>query len=1067
MTIWHHDSITQGELDALCKTAERAWGDDTRYPLKRGDRRPEQGQSYVTARWLTERLGGHVGVNGGRYAWVSPDSQYAIDLTCKFYGQNDGYEPCPNAKETERTSRFSKRANIIFGSLDSLLKTSLDYSGDAYPAEEPQRASDIDQQYWDDEPDYEPTSGEYKFVYANGQLEVSPSHDHKQLSEHAGIDPQHQGPMAVGWVIINNGKATWEVQSNVNIRSLQRVFKDYCKNIGWTWGGITNIEGEPINDEFAPRGSSHIRYAFNDGHLYLGRVSHSELAIKAATENPLRDNACYGWITVGGDKAQVWPVHVAAIPSLCEWAEDQSLTLYAGNDNVIKTIEDLEVENTGANSGEMETAEEPPKRNPSGLYQCPTCDRLFPRWQLYDRHRKDGCADVKREINENGGFPEIGTDEPDPFKPHVTPLQPEIFPLASLREAARVDGFLGGSESDTYFVAYHYGCPVGYARLHLGKVVDLHYVKEEAKRPLLAKVMKYTDKQPKDLISGAVPFIYDVQDDEITVGQQGQRLADIPGKFTPGGIVEGTYEPGGKVVIRSMTNMPYTVRHMVELWYYQHPELEVKNVHLRDDKGSDTKLAASNQLGSTVAMLALANPVVDEVAKALHNGGGEVYAVGGAVRDVMLGKQPKDIDLMVTGLPGEEVESLLTALDGKVDYTGQDFGVFRFKKDGDEVEVSLPRKERSTGAGHTDFDVQTDHRMTPHEDLFRRDFTANAMAVNLNSGRLIDPHNGAKDITNGTLRTLHSDSLKDDPLRVVRALVAKGRHGLDPDEATRLQMQYAASGLDGLPPERIQLELDKLMASDQPAEAIRLAYDTGVLAHIFPEVYDNFNYDQKNRHHDLTLGEHTLSVLRSTAERTDDPDVRLAALLHDIGKPSSAWKDPITNDHHYYRKDHADGSSTGKMHEAEGAHMAREALERLRYPSDRVNRVGQLVRHHMFAPFTNERGARRFLNKVEDHADDLLHIRWSDSNGKSVPVPGADAEYETQAKLIEQVRNEQQPTNRSQLAVNGQDLLDLGIPKGPQIGQILNELTQATIDDPELNERATLLELARPLDSAA
>jgi len=127
------------------------------------------------------------------------------------------------------------------------------------------------------------------------------------------------------------------------------VFKDYCKNIGWTWGGITNIEGEPINDEFAPRGSSHIRYAFNDGHLYLGRVSHSELAIKAATENPLRDNACYGWITVGGDKAQVWPVHVAAIPSLCEWAEDQSLTLYAGNDNVIKTIEDLEVENTGAN----------------------------------------------------------------------------------------------------------------------------------------------------------------------------------------------------------------------------------------------------------------------------------------------------------------------------------------------------------------------------------------------------------------------------------------------------------------------------------------------------------------------------------------------------------------------------------------------------------------------------------------------------------------------------------------------------------------------------------------------
>lgn len=1066
MTSWHHDSITQGELDALRKAAERAWGDDTRYPLKRGDRRPEQGQSYVTARWLTERLGGHVGVKGGRYAWVSPDGDWMIDLTRNVYQPNDDYRPCSNARANERTERFSKRANAIFNSLDTLLKTSLDYMGDAYPAEEPQRASDIDQQYWDDEPDYEPMSGEYKFVYANGQLEVSPSHDHKQLSEHTGINEQHQGPMAVGWVVVNNGKATWEVQSNVNIRSLQRVFKDYGKNIGWTWGGITNIEGEPINDEFAPKGSSHLRYAFNDNHLYLGRVSHSELALKAASEQPLRDDACYGWVTISGDRATVWPVHVAAIPSLCEWAEDQSLTLYGGNDNVIKTIEDLEIDNNGTNSGELDTAEEP-ERNPSGLYQCPTCDRLFPRWQLYDRHRRDGCADVKREVNERGDFPEIGTDEPHPFRPHFTPLQPEVFPLASIKQAARVDGFMGGRESDTYFVAYHYGSPIGYARLSNGKLIDLHYVKQEARMPILAKVMKYAEKSPKDLLAGPVPFIYDVQDDEITVGQQGQRVSDIPGKFTPGGIVEGTYEPGGKVIVRSMTNMPYTVRHMVELWYYQHPELEVTGVHLRDDKGSDTKLAAEADVGSTVATIALANPVVQEVARALHLRGAEVYGVGGVVRDVMLGKQPKDVDLMATGLPGEEIESILGSLDGKVDYTGQDFGVFRFKKDGEEVEISLPRKERSTGAGHTDFDVQADHRIPPEQDLFRRDFTANAMAVNLNSGKLIDPYNGAKDISNGKLKTLHGRSLHDDPLRVVRALVSKARHGLDPDDATREQMKYAAHGLDSLPPERIQAELDKLMAADDPAEAIRLAYDTGVLAHIFPEVYDNFKYDQKNRHHDLTLGEHLLSVLRNTADRTDDPDVRLAALLHDIGKPSSAWKDPVTNDHHYYRKDYSDGTSVGKMHEQEGAVMARDALERLRYPKDRVNRVSELIGHHMFAPFTDERGARKFLNKVGDHADDLLHLRWADSNGKSVPAPGSDQEYETQANLIEQVRKNQQPTGRSQLAINGQDLLDLGIPSGPQIGQVLNELTQATIDNPELNDRATLLEMARPLNSSA
>lgn len=466
--------------------------------------------------------------------------------------------------------------------------------------------------------------------------------------------------------------------------------------------------------------------------------------------------------------------------------------------------------------------------------------------------------------------------------------------------------------------------------------------------------------------------------------------------------------------------------------------------------------------GQDVARAALSNPTVSAVNEALTRAGGEVYAVGGAIRDAVLGKEPKDIDLMVAGLPAEGVEAALRGLDGRVDYTGKDFGVFRFKSGDDEVEIALPRTERSTGAGHTDFDVQADHRLSPEEDLYRRDFTANAMAVNLNTGELIDPYNGAQDLASGTLRTINEQSLRDDPLRVARGLVARGRHGLQPDEGTRQQMQEAAAGLQNLPPERIQAELDKLLASDDPAEAIRLAQETGALEHIFPEIFHNFDYDQNNRHHDLPLGEHLLSVLRNTAARTDDPDVRLAALLHDIGKPSSAWADDETGQNHYYQKRLPDGRLVGKMHEDEGAEMAKAALERLRYPKDRIDRVTSLIANHMFAPFDSERGARKFLNKVGDeHADDLLHLRWSDTNGKSTVDPKADLEYDAQSQLINQVRESEQATDRSQLAVNGSDLINLGIPAGPQVGEVLSLLTQAVLDDPTLNEPNALLGLAQ------
>lgn len=1069
---WHRDSITPGELDALRHAAERAWGSDTCHPVLAGSGGVGTGQCYVTSRWLVSRLGGYVGHRRGHFAWVSPDGRYVIDLTGDHgkqrysYGKNEGFVPY-RLVDNERTERFVKRANRIFDNLDSLLKVSLDYMGDAYPAEEPQRAEERQQQYWHDEPDASPGSGEYKFVYGNGGLEVSPSHDHRQLAEHAGLSSNHTGPVAVGWIVVSNGQATWEVQTNVNIKALERVFKDYGKQMGWKWGGITNIEGEPINDEFAPQKTSILRFAYVRDHLLLGRVSHSELLLRTANDvDDAEGNEApkIGWIQIRGSRAEVSPIHVSAIPALTEWADDEGLVLYAGNDNVLNTIEDLEVDNLGSNSEDLDQNSNPVERDPSGLYKCPSCSRLFPRWHLYDRHRKDGC---NVGADQQGGFPELDMDKPSPFEPHFTPQQPEIMPLAGYTEASRVDGFLGGYNDDDYYVAYHYGSPVGYARLRQSRLCDLHVVKEEARIPLLSKVVKYTEKQPKDLLDAPVPFIYDIQEDGIYIGHPGQRTSDIPGRFTPGGIVEGMYEPGGKVIIKSMTNMPYTVRHLVELWYYQHPELEVTGVHLKDDAGGDTKLAAGKEpeegvsVGDYIATLVAADPAVHGAALALRQVGGNVYAVGGAVRDAVMGKEPKDIDLMVTGVPAHAVEAVLRKLPGRTDITGKDFGVFRYRQDGHEVEIALPRRERSTGERHQDFDVRADHTMSPEEDLYRRDFTANAMAVDLSNGQVIDPYNGADDIASKTLRTINANSLSEDPLRVVRALVANARHGLRPDKATKEQMAANARSLQHLPGERIQMELDKLFAAEQPTEAFRLAHETGVLRHLLPEVERCMGYDQNNPHHEHELGEHLLRVLERTCQQSEDPDLRLAALLHDIGKPDSAWVDPERGTNHYYQKKLPDGSTVGQMHELVGADLARKAMNRLRYPKDRISRVTDLIKHHMWKGFTSEKGARKFLHRVGDHADDLFALRWADQGGKTTYPTDPNLSLDIQRRLVEQVRKSQQPTNKSQLAINGNDLIAAGFPPGPQMGQILNQLTQAVIEDPRQNTRERLLQLAQ------
>jgi tRNA nucleotidyltransferase (CCA-adding enzyme) len=884
------------------------------------------------------------------------------------------------------------------------------WGGDSHPGEEPQTTFDrADNQPATDDWLNKAGVEDYQFLYGNGQFHISDDHSLEDLASHASVSGDYAGPLAIGRVHVDMGKATFEVHSNIHAHGLARILKDYADKAGWKWGGMTDLQGQPVGtgSEFAPVSSVYI------GVDSAGTVKIASLASKLETHRIRLRAAVHvegkkGFLT-GGLPREAWE-------GVKEWADDQGITLVGGNDNVLKRIEDLEIDNNYTpewkNDAEHPLFQnEPDNREPSGVYKCPSCAKLFPSYRLYLQHRSEEDP-ITSEPNQDGKFPELNMDAT--FPPNVSE------PLKFYEGAATV--------------------------------------------------------HPKDALQAPIPFLFDVQEDSIVIGHEGQRTSDIPGQFTPGGIVEGTYEPGGDVIIHSMTNMPYTVRHMLELWYYQHPELEVKNVQLKDQSGNSTKLAGTD-IGGYITAIVGADPTAFNASRALMRAGGKVFVVGGAVRDAILGKEPKDVDLMVTGLPPNEVDEVLNSLPGRVDLTGKDFGVFRYNDKGGEVEIALPRRERSTGGGHKDFAVDADHTMTPEEDLYRRDFTANAMAVDLNNGKLIDPFHGIDDLKAGRLRTLNTKSLSDDPLRTVRALVAMSRHGLHPDPETREQMAENANLVQHLPKDRIQPELDKLFKGDDPETALRTAIDTGIMPFIFPEVDKAVGHSQNNPHHELDLGDHLLQVMtRAKEAKPDDHDFALAGLLHDIGKVDSHWSEcrdcgwkahgphdkcpecgSENTSGHFYQ--HEPG--IGKDHESVGADQARQRLNDLRYPKDRIDRITNLIQHHMFPGFTTEKGARRFLNTVGNHADDLLHLRWADQGGKSAYPTDPSLSVDQHRQLLQTVREKGQATNKSELAINGNDLIGEGMVPGPAIGQMLQRLTEAVIENPQLNTRDGLLGLVR------
>ena len=424
--------------------------------------------------------------------------------------------------------------------------------------------------------------------------------------------------------------------------------------------------------------------------------------------------------------------------------------------------------------------------------------------------------------------------------------------------------------------------------------------------------------------------------------------------------------------------------------------------------------------------------------------GHAAYVVGGSVRDTILGRPAADWDLASDALP----ERLLAIFPG-AEYENK-FGTVSVRERGEAYQVTTFRTDHDYADFRRPHHVEfgTDLRL----DLARRDFTVNAIAWGASARpdagvpstpALVDPFEGVADIAAGTLRAVGepAERFREDALRMVRAvrLAAVLEFTIEPAtfEAIRANAALAAH-VSG---ERVAAELQKLLLAPRPSIGLRVMADSGLLDAVLPELAVQRGVAQ-NKIEGEDLFDHTLRTV--DAAPADRPVVRLAALLHDVGKPSTIDDGPF------------------RGHEVVGADIAEAMLDRLHIPRSANERVVHLVRNHMFTyePDWGDAGVRRFIQRVGAASiDDLFALREADNVGS-----GLDPEAHDLAGLRARVAVELAAAvvlDRSRLAVRGDDLMaELGVPAGPSLGRILDALLELVIADPRRNDRATLLLLA-------
>lgn len=435
---------------------------------------------------------------------------------------------------------------------------------------------------------------------------------------------------------------------------------------------------------------------------------------------------------------------------------------------------------------------------------------------------------------------------------------------------------------------------------------------------------------------------------------------------------------------------------------------------------------------------------VRRVLETLGNAGFEAYLAGGPVRDLVMGGFPSDWDAATSARPLET--SALFRLNGfPVIETGLKHGTVTVLSDPDAVEITTFRAEGPYSDGRHPDSVEFIKDIGA--DLSRRDFTVNAMAYSPAAG-LLDPFGGIEDIAEGVIRCVGDpkERFREDGLRILRALRFAAQLGFEIEERTSDAIRSEKNLLSSVSPERVQAELKKLVAG-RNAEQVLLDYPD-VLGVVIPEILPLVGFDQKNPHHIYDVYTHSVKAASNVPAR---PDVRLAALFHDIGKPQCFALDE-------------QGIGHFPGHPETGEEIALGILKRLKFDNRTAEKVSKLVALHGYRPEALEKSVRRALIKVgeEDFAD-WLAVRRGD-------VLALAPEYQSELDGLDEVERlaidvlaGDECLRISDLAIDGKDIMALGVPEGPEVGRILDLCLEAVLEGGLKNVREELLDYAAGL----
>lgn len=444
---------------------------------------------------------------------------------------------------------------------------------------------------------------------------------------------------------------------------------------------------------------------------------------------------------------------------------------------------------------------------------------------------------------------------------------------------------------------------------------------------------------------------------------------------------------------------------------------------------------------------------VNTIIEELMQHGFEAYAVGGCVRDMVLGREPEDWDITTSATPYEVKKIFRRTVD-----TGIEHGTVTVLLDSDHYEVTTYRLDGEYEDNRHPKEVSFTSSLS--EDLRRRDFTINAMAYNEKEG-FIDLFHGMEDLKKGLIRCVGSpeERFDEDALRILRAVRFSAQLDFNIEEETLQAIKLKAMHLNNISAERIRTELTKLLLSDH-SDRFRILYEVGITEVVLPEFNAMMTTPQKNIHHIYTVGEHTIHAVSEIAGTLGEKRftmkqrtiLRWTMLLHDIEKPGtiSVGKD---GQNHFYG------------HQEKGALAAKKILRRLKFDNDTLDTVVHLIRWHDYRFVLTPAGMRRAMAKIgKEYMELIFEVNRADTSAKNPEhTPEKYNNLRAARRLYQEILDREECVSLKELDINGNDLITDGLKPGREIGEILNKLLDAVIENPRLNQKSVLLEMSRVL----